>query len=213
MPKIYRKRRNVKRRRYARRNPRVARSIMFNASPVFTETVYAGTIAPNTGGVLKVNINNVPQTAFYSGLYQKYRILKASWTLIPQYSGSDINQASYNAGNNVFAWGMGRFASAIDDSPAGVPPVSEAALLQHNGVKIRPVKTSLKLSNRPVPNTLDANGNLMTLGNKYLNFTQSGVDHFGISYWYSQPSVGSTSLTNNELHIYVKVTFQLSDPR
>jgi len=212
MPRTRRYRKRLTKRK-TRRNPRVSRSLMLNPQPVFTETVYAGTIAPNTGGVMKVNINNIPQIAQYNTLYQKYRILRAGWTLIPQYSGSDINQASYNAGNNVFAWGMGRFVSVIDDSPAQVPPASENVVLQHNGCKIQPVRTMIKLSNRPVPNTNDANGNAMTFKNKYLNFNQSGIDHFGIAYWYSQPFVGTTSLTNNELHVYVKVKFQLCDPR
>jgi hypothetical protein len=163
--------------------------------------------------MLKVNINNLPQVAQYRNLYQKYRILKAVWTLIPQYNGQEQNAASYNAGANIYAHGMGRICYAIDDSPDGAPPASEAALLQHNGVKIKPVRTLIKFSNRPVPNTKDANGNLMTLGRKYLNFTDSGIDHFGVACWYTQPFIGQTALANNDFHIYCKVSFQLSDPR
>lgn len=211
---VYRKRRTNRKRPVARRNRRVTRSLMFNPQPVFTETVYAGTIAPNTGGVFKVNISNIPQIAQYSSLYQKYRIKLASWILLPQYQGSDINTASYNASNGVFAWGMGRFVHAIDDSPAQVPPASEAQVLQHNGCKIKSVtERGLRMRNRPVPNTLDTVGNIFTIKNKYLQFKETNIDHFGITYWYSQPNLGTTSLTNNELHVYVKVTFQLCDPR
>jgi len=205
------KRRAIRRR--ARRNPRVTRSLMFNKSPVFTEAFVYGQVQPNTGGVFKFNIGSVPQLAQYTSLYQKYRILKAQLILLPQYYGQDENAAEYNAGNNVFAAGLGRMVYAIDDSPAVVGPANEAQVLQHNGVKIKQVKTALKMACRPVANTNDANGVQMTFKRKYINFVQTNVDHFGITFWYSQPTVGATPSVNNTLNIYCKLTFQLSDPR
>lgn len=199
-----------------RRNPRMARARMFNPAPVFTESyVLSAQIVPNTGGVLKFNMSDVPQLAQYNTLYQKYRILKARVILLPQYTGQEQNSAEYNASSNIYAHGMGRLVWAQNDSPNAPVPASESDVLKDNGCKIVPVRTKVNMGCKPVPGTKDAQGVEMTFKQKYINFVQSGsnIDHFGITFWYSQPFVGVTPSTNNDLWIYVKLTFQLSDPR
>lgn len=203
-------------RRRVARNWRLSRAL--NPQPIFTETYTKGVIVPNSGGILTVNINEIPQLAQYNTLYQKYRIVRASFTLVPQFMPGEQNAASYNASSSVYAHGLGRFAYAVNDSPGVLAPGSELAVLQDNGCKIRPVRDMVKMSCRPVPLYEDANGILITLKKNWINF-QTGPSaptdpkHFGISYWYTQPNLGTTPLTNNDLVVYCKLTFQLADPR
>lgn len=217
--------RSFKPRRPARRAKKVValrrrgRVLAFRtAKPIFTETFVKPVIAPNTGAVMTFNINEIPQLAQYNTLYQKYRILKASVLLVPQYVGSEQNAAEYNAGNSVYAHGQGRMVWAVNDSPGVTAPASELDVLKDNGCKVRPVKSMLRMGCRPVPLYEDNNGILITLKKNWINF-QTGPSapadpkHFGLSYWYSQPSLGTTAQTNNDLIPYVKLTFQLADPR
>jgi len=219
----FRKRRAMKRR--ARRNPRVTRSLMFNPRPIFTETFRIFTddpLAPpyrldsNAGGVLSVKISDMPQIAQYEALYQKYRILKAKFICLPQFvsTSSDINAATYNQTQGAGAWGMARIVTAVNDTPNTPPPANEDDILEDNGCKIHTGKSKLVLSCRPVPDTLDANGNRLTYKGKFINFTSVGPDitHYGIRWWYSLPNPGGNT-TNVPYFVYVKLTFQLSDPR
>lgn len=205
------------RRKPKARMVRRGRKLRANPQPIFTETYkLPATWAPNSGNILTFNVKDVPQLAQYSNLYQKYRILKASVTLLPQYTNQDENVASYNAGNNVWAVGMGRFVYAINDTPGSPAPTSEADVLKDNGCKILAVRTKIGMRCKPVPGTLDANGVTMTLKRKYINFrtvSTDNADHFGIAWWYTQPNLGTTALVNNDLHVYIKLTFQLADPR
>jgi len=213
--------RTFKPRRRLRRAPRRAgrfnRRLVTNPQPVFTETYTGPVITPNSGGVFKFNIGDVPQITQYNNLYQKYRILKAQVILVPQYAQQDQNSGEYNAGASTYAHGMGRIVYAINDSPGLVAPGNEASVLQDNGCKIRAVKTMVKMACRPVPLYEDANGILMTLKKKWLNFqippAPANAPHFGITYWYTQPFLGATAQLNNDLISYVKLTFQLADPR
>ena len=122
-----------------------------SSRPVFTETYTGPVLTPNSGGIFKFNIGDVPQISQYNNLYQKYRILRAQVILVPQYAQQDQNAGEYNAGASTYAHGMGRFVFAINDSPGLVAPGSEASVLQDNGCKIRAVKTMLKMSCKPVP--------------------------------------------------------------
>lgn len=217
MPRTRRPRPGLRRKRRGNRPRNWRRARIMNPQPIFTETYTGPTIAPNTGGVFKFNIGDLPQISQYNNLYQKYRILRAQVILVPQYAQQDQNQGSYNAGNNVYAHGMSRIVYAINDSPGLAVPGSEASVLQDNGCKIRAVKTMVKMGCRPVPLYEDANGILLTLKKKWLNFqippAPANATHFGITYWYTQPFLGATPLLNNDLISYVKLTFQLADPR
>jgi len=197
---------------------RRGRILGFRSSrPVFTETYTGPVLTPNSGGIFKFNIGDVPQISQYNNLYQKYRILRAQVILVPQYAQQDQNAGEYNAGASTYAHGMGRFVFAINDSPGLVAPGSEASVLQDNGCKIRAVKTMLKMSCKPVPLSEDANGILTTLKKNWLNFqlppAPANPAHFGITYWYTQPFLGATAQLNNDLISYIKLTFQLADPR
>lgn len=189
-----------------------------NPQPIFTETYSKGVVAPNTGSVFTFNINEVPQLAQYNTLYQKYRILSARLTIVPQFMPGEQNAAEYNAGNSVYAHGLGRIAWAVNDSPGVTAPATELDVLKDNGCKIMPVRDMVRMSCRPKPLYEDANGILITLKKNWINF-QTGPSaptdpkHFGISYWYTQPALGTTPQTNNDLQVYCKLTFQLADPR
>lgn len=191
---------------------------MLNPQPIFTETYTKGVVAPNSGGVFTFNINEVPQLSQYNTLYQKYKILSAVLILVPQFAPGEQNAASYNASTGVYAHGLGRIVFAVNDSPGVVAPATELDVLKDNGCKIRPVRDLVKMSCRPVPLHEDNNGILITLKKNWINF-QTGPSapadpkHFGISWWYSQPNLGTTPLTNNDLQVYCKLTFQLADPR
>jgi len=213
----FRKMRKGRKAPVRRRKLAVRRPVRSNPQPIFTETFTGPVIAPNTGGIFKFNIGSVPQISQYNNLYQKYRILRAQVILVPQYAQQDQNSAEYNAANNTYAHGMGRFVFAVNDSPGLTQPGSEASVLQDNGCKIRAVKTMVKMGCKPVPLYEDANGILMTLKQNWLNFqippAPANPDHFGLSYWYTQPFLGATAQANNDLISYVKLTFQLADPR
>jgi len=198
---------------------------MLNPQPVFTETyalTQAGVSTPyvleaNGGGILSVRISDLPQVAQYSALYQKYRILKATFICLAQWNSeaSDINSSSYNqtigAGNS----GMSRLVFAVNDTPNQVVPANETQVLTNNGCKIVSGKPKIVMSCRPVPNTDDANGVVLTQGRKFINFNTGGPDitHFGIAWWNTQPFFGAFQTLNLGYRVYVKLTFQLADPR
>lgn len=217
---VYRRRTRAPFRRRGKKTGRRARIYrgvkrMFNPRPIFTETANIGTWSANTGGIQTFNISQVLQLGQYQALYQKYRILKATLIVVPHYASTqDQNAAQYNLSVGLSQFGLGRLVMAVNDSPAVPAPTSENDVLQDNGCKIIPVRHVNRMSCRPVPNTLDANGNVMTLGKKFLNFNLSTPNsaHYGISYWYSQPLTG-TPTVQNLLNVYVKLTFQLSDPK
>jgi len=205
---------------------RATRALMFNPRPIFTETFRipgADPLQPayrmqsNTGGILVARISDMPQLAQYSALYQKYRILKATFICLPQFvsESSDLNAANYNASLGLGNWGMARIVTAVNDSPDPNPPLSENDVLEDNGCKISTGKPKLVFSCRPVPDTLDANGNHMTFNGKYINFITTGgpdIAHYGIRYWYTLPNPGG-NITDVPYFVYVKLTFQLADPR
>lgn len=212
------RRSNIRRRprRRARRNLRVQRTRMFNPAPIFTETYAGPTIVVPQGGygnVLNFNMDYVPQLAQYSNLYQKYRILKAVVLMIPEFPNFDQNQAESNVALSRTAYGQSRIAYAINDSPGLVAPVNELSVLQDNGCRIKQVSHQIKMSCRPVPDTKDSNGNQMTFRNKYLTFQSTNINHYGISFWINQFVSNATGALDNNWVTYVKLTFQLADPK
>lgn len=208
------RRRNVRRARRAPRNWR--RGLMLNPQPIFTETYTFPSLISGAGGVFKFSMDQVPQLTQYSNLYQKYRILKASIHLLPEFNSFEQNQAENNAALSRSYYGLSRVAYSINDTPSISPPANELAVLQDNGARIRPLtQRGVRMSCRPVPNVSDANGVEMTFKRKYINFEASGpnVSHSGISYWISQLVSTATGAVDNVAICYVKLTFQLADPR
>lgn len=196
---------------------------IYNPAPVFTETYSYLTsghdyiVAPNAGNLLKVNMDQIPQLAQYTNLYQKYRIIKAVFILMPKFHVADQNAGQYNVSNTTYAYGDTRVVYAVNDTPGQVAPAAEGEVLQDNGCVIKSVGAKgIRIGCRPVANLKDANGVQLTQKGKYINFQASGsnIDHFGVSIWMSQPTsaTGASALLNS-LYGYVKLTFQLSDPK
>lgn len=216
------RRSNIRRKRAVRRRPaRLVRSLRAaNPQPIFTETYTKASFNPNTGTTLTFNIGEVPQLTQYNTLYQKYRILKAVVFLLPNYMPGEQNQADANAaaGGGVGAVGMGRIVWATNDTSNTVPPVTELEVLKNNGCHIKPFNAMnvVKMTCRPVPQTVDAGGVTIEQKHKWITFQPPGGQpeprHFGIDYWYSQP-VLNVPIGNNSLNVYVKLTFQLADPK
>jgi hypothetical protein len=174
-------------------------------------------MASNTGGVLSVKISDMPQIAQYNSLYQKYRILKAQFICLPQFvtESSDVNAAGYNGSLGLGNWGMARIVTAVNDSPAQLIPLSENDVLEDNGCRISTGKPKLVFTCRPVPDALDANGNRMSFKGKYINFNGAAgpdITHYGIRWWYTLPNPGG-NIQDIPYFVYVKLTFQLADPR
>jgi len=196
--------------------------MLYNPQPVFTETFKATTLSANAGFNLSSVISQVPQLSQYSNLYQKYRILKAMWLIFPTWSGGEQqNVAIFNSASGptvppgLYNVGTSRVAFVINDSPDQVLPVSEAAVLQDNGCKIKFLDKKLTIMNRPVPDVKDSNGVQMTFKGKYINFASSGnpdVTHYGVDGWITQPVSGATGPAQ-QYEVYCKLTFQLADPR
>jgi len=201
---------------------RIRRRHLYNPRPIFTETYsYLSTghdyiCLANAGTLLTANMDNIPQLAQYTNLYTKYKILKATFICLPKFTNQqDQNAAQYNASNATYGYGAMRAVYAINDSPDQAAPASEAAVLQDNGAVIKMVpQGGLRITCKPVPNTKDANGVQLTEKNKFINFSSTNVPHFGVSMWLSQPFTATgTSAVLNSVYGYVKLTFQLADPR
>lgn len=217
--------RPLRRRKPAMR--RLARPVRaYNPSPVFTESfqlpnpVAGGQylLTPNAGGVLSVTMDNVPQLAQYDTLYQKYRILKATYICIPTHNSAaaDVNSEIPPVAGAFQSAGLSRVVFAINNSPNQVvAPVSESAVLEDNGCKIVCGSPKLIMSHRPVPQTQDSTGNRFTVKNQYINFNAVGgnAPHFGITWWHSQPVLPGGAGFGTPYLVYCKLTFQLSDPR
>ncbi|AXH74922.1 MAG: hypothetical protein [Cressdnaviricota sp.] len=219
--------------RRARRAPRMVRSLRsMNPRPIFTETYEltgqgAGQpgfqVFPNTGNVFRFNMDHLPQLGQYTALYQKYRILKASIHILPEYTGAEQNRAEANQALTQSNFGQSRMALVVNNSPNVVVPVNELAVLQDNGSFIRSLTPrGIKVSCRPVPNvsidslTPGVGNQPITLGRKFLNLqaVNGNIDHYGISWWLTQfVSPGGAPATKNLGIVYVKLTFQLADPR
>lgn len=207
------------------RKPRYAlasvprRRMLYNPQPMFTETFrFANDLLPNAGFLLTANIGNIPQLTQYSGLYQKYRIMKAVFLLMPTWTGGENqNTAIFNSASGptvppgLTSVGTSRIVSVQDTSPDQSTPTSEAAVLQENGCRIRFLDKMVKLTCSPVPDLKDANGAQLTLKKKYVNFASPNIAHYGVRGWITQAiSTGTSSIT---YAVYCKLTFQLAEPR
>jgi len=226
-------RRRLGRKRAGRRKARVVRNptsrsnMLYNPQPMFTETFKYGTLLPNAGFLLTANVGSLPQLAQYQGLYQQYRILKARWIIMPTWTGGENqNQAIYNtvSGNfptvpGVSTAGTSRMVTVVDSAPDQAVPVSEDAVLQENGCRIRFLDKMAIVGAAPVPDLKDANGAQLTLKKKFLNFSSSGPNlaHYGVRGWITQPyniGTGSFDIANSITYaVYCKLTFQLREPR
>lgn len=188
------------------------RRTVFNPQPIFTETYQGTQIAGNAGNIFTVNINQVPQLAQYSGLYNQYRIISAKVMLLPEFNSFD---GAIGAG--LTGTSMPRIAYSIQDTPALAAPLNEAAVLSDNGARVRTLKDKLVIRFRPQPERLTQAGGVEVIerkSNSFLTFAQAGqVDppHYGVHYWISS-QLGGTAHPPN-FSVYYKLTFQLRDPK
>lgn len=197
------------------------RRAMFNPQPHFTETFKYTDLSANSGFLLTANMDNIPQLAQYSGLYQQYRIMRVKFLLLPTWTGGEQqNQAIFNSSSGptvppgLTSVGTSRIVSVIDSSPDQSVPISENAVLQENGCRIRFLDKMVTITCAPVPDLKDANGNQLTIRGKYQNFTSPNVAHYGVRGWITQPvSVGATGATHISYAVYAKLTFGLREPR
>lgn len=200
---------------------RARRRAMFNPQPHFTETFKYTDLSANAGFLLTANMDNIPQLAQYSGLYQQYRIVKCKFLLLPTWTGGEQqNDAIFNAASGpaippgLTSVGTSRLVSVIDSSPDQSVPISENAVLQENGCRIRFLDKMVTITCTPVPDLKDANGNQLTIRGKYQNFTSPNVAHYGVRGWITQPvAVGSTGASAIRYAVYAKLTFGLREPR
>lgn len=209
--------------RYPRRRVGMrARRAMLNPRPVFTETYKAATWTPNAGYLLQATMDGVGQTPLYQQLYAKYRILRAHWIIVPQFNSADQNAYVYNTASGptvppgLFATGITRLVYAINNSPGLVVPASEQQLLEDNGCVIKTLDKVCRITNRPVPDTKDANGVQITYRGNFIDFKQDAtpnVAHPGVSVWLTQLQNAGDSETQTKFDVYCKLTFQLSDAR
>lgn len=200
----------------------------FNPRPVFTETIRLGLVNnpgsayqmnAQTGGLLQVQMDMLPQLVQYSNLYTKYRILKVQYLCLATWntSAGDINLAESNSTAGLNTYGQGRVVHVNQESPGqNLPPLNEAEVLQCNGAKIVPGKQMFKITTRPVPNMIDSIGNQVTKPrSQFLNFATApalNVIHGTTKWWYTLPVSGGLTL-DPFFAVYAKVTFQLADPR
>lgn len=227
--RLTRRPRKVVRRRGLRRRTNAKK--LSNPRPVFTETYKAKELTFDVSGagyqatsfIFAATMDGLAQLPQYSNLYQKYRILKAEWLLLPNWTGGEQqNAAIYNYASGpvtppgLTSVGTTRVVYAINDTPNLQPPAAEQDVLQDNGCRIRFLDKMIKIKNRPVPNIEDAQGNWVSMRGKFINFTNGTPNdpHYGVSGWISQPvSVGSTGNSGMKIDVYCKLTFQLADPK
>jgi len=209
---------NVRRRKYnsgrpGRRAAVVKRKIrsIYNPSPTFTETFKVSDITLNTGSVFRVRIDQIPQLAQYSALYNQYKINSLKVMILPQYNSFDGVQAGGSTGIT-----MPRIAFAINNTPDVVAPATENDLLSDNGVRIRTLKDKMTLRCLPKPQRPNQAGGVEVIDATSPFFTFAGAGqtnptYSGISYWIS----GDTLLgfAPPQFDIYYKVTFTLRDPK
>lgn len=197
------------------------RSMMYNPQPVFTETYKSATLTlgnptpiAGIGFLLSATMDGITQLAQYSNLYTKYKILSAKFILLPNFTVSDQNAALYNLSQGTMSTAQMRIIYSYNDSPGATGPVSEQEALEENGCKIKLLTNKLSIPCRPTPNTIDANGVQLTERGKFINFTSSGpnIIHYGVNGWLKQLYNNQPQFLN-DVDVYVKLTFQLSDPR
>jgi len=191
---------------------------LYNPRPIFTETFRHSTLQSTAGfasTVLGVTMDSIPQLSQYSNLYSRYRILKATWTLMPLMTSYDLSTVPF--ANNY--QGCPRVVYAINDtappvSTGPVAPVNEAAILQDNGCKIRRGDRPVKFTNYPVPQTLDQFNVATNLKGKFITFsTGPNTTHWGVALSIANQIVITSPTVDPAFVIYCKVTFQLADPR
>lgn len=195
---------------------------MYNPQPIFTETYKSASLTLGnptnplgSGFLLSATMDGLTQLPQYSNLYTKYKILSAKFILLPNFAGgTDQNAALYNLSQGTMSVSSMRIIYSYNDSPGAVGPVSEQEALEENGCKIKILKDKLSIPCQPVPDTVDLAGVALTQRGKFINFATGHPNaiHYGVNGWIKQLFNNQPQFLN-DIDVYVKLTFQLSDPR
>lgn len=183
-----------------------------NPMPVFTEMLQTDGLTATAGGCFQYSINQVPQYASYKALYRQYRIVAATVILLPR------QVTNTTGGATITDYGQPpQIVYALNESSDAVVPTTKLEVLESNGAKVRLLTQPLKIKFRPVADlNVNINGAMggivpINLGrDKFIGFDNDGSDviHRGVDFWYENWS--SAPLATD---VYVKITFQLRDPR
>ena len=202
---------------------RPMRSLQQSHKPVFTETFLHSRLGMTTGSpffagtVLGVTMDSLPQLSQYANLYQRYKILRASWTLIPDATSYDL---ATTIGTGFAVYTNSRCVYAINDTAPAlhtgpVLPGSEQDILQDNGCKIRSGNKVIKFSNRPVAQVQDQYNVSLNLRKQFISFAAGpNTTHWGVSIGFTTTGVYTTPPpVLPTWSVYCKLTFQVADPR
>lgn len=200
-----------------------ARLGRYNPTPTFTETYVGNPIpfqiqgtspsgASIAAGLIQVALNDIPQVAQYTSLYNQYCIRKVTAIMMPAYNvydqpatGSSVTHAP-------------RLVTAIQDSAQQVAPTSELDVLQDNSAKIKMFTKPCKFSWRPVAavgNTAVTGGALVAESrkNRWLSTEAITVAHAGLAFAFTTDTPVTNPATTVLANVYFKVTFSLKDPK
>lgn len=222
-PRRLRKRRVYK--RIGKRRQRIAKR------HIFSETFQASQLAINkdasgTSGPAQehtANIGSISQYSTYKALYDKYRILKLEWTMIPKFGTAEPNQAENNAGlggpwdNNLRL----HYRKSWNSNGTSFPN-TEVEMLQLNGVRTRMVNGQriLKFVMK-YPTTMRAytgassTGTIFEQRNLWCSFDDSVTpDHGSLTTFVASSSGGLLqSNISSCADVFCKITFEVGDPR
>lgn len=221
-------RRRVARRRALRRPAPMRPLSLATQVKWFSESMYAGTVSSNSGGIFQVRFNDIPQAPSYAKLWTQFCIKKLMVTLVPYLGGVDANQALANVAGSIPTRFTGRLLTSIMSSPQETIPTSEVDLLIDNGVKIH-VNSSgkpVRLVCYPKPELEAVDTGLLTntyiglrtKGLQWMNtsnaaVTRDGQDvlHNGIRWWLNVPTTPPSAVVAY-YDVYYKITFGMRSP-
>lgn len=219
-------RKRINRRRKA---PRYTKKGRGQLRSNFVETLDAGYVLTNVGGVFGVSFASIPQHLEYGRLYRQFCITKLEVILVPEYNAAEFNAASYNSSLTptfpAVAWGgVARISHAPVFSADVTAPSNEISVLTNNRCKVRQVTQNapIFMSCRPVAALGQQNQEAILLNtapvskrNQWLSTDTNGANivHKGIQYWTTQRVNGSNDIQNTCAKIFYRVHFALRDPK
>lgn len=226
---MYARRKFVRKANRKRRNARkLNRKRVAQRNHIFTETFKASNLIINDDGTtplpaqfLNADIASMSQVSHYKALYDKYRILKLTWTIIPKFGQSENNQAEANIGSGGPYDSNIRMHYRRSWQGAGTgTPSNELAMLQLNGVKTRMVSGRPFQISMRYPTTQriysDGAGNTSyEQKNLWCSFQDTSYPvHGGLTVFTATDSTGLLGQVGTVCAtVFCKVTFAVADPK
>jgi len=146
----------------------------------FKRSVYlpgwSSTGTTDVPGAFIFRLNDVPNVAEFTGLYDQYKINLVKWTLIPRGNSSDVT----TQGNS-----MGVFTALDYDS--NVAPTALNDLLQYQNMRMTRSTQQHKRVFRPVARDALIGSAGAIVGGIYKGWIDCNVDnvpHYAIKYWF-----------------------------